>query len=283
MTNRMTGKSNMARTIALSTVAMTLLFGANAAQAQGPGGFGGGPGGPMGRMPGMQPANVLTTPIEALQVGLTLSADQKTKIVALQEASRKLQESLRPQFPQGGERPSQEEMQALFTKMREGRAKMDEENAKAEKEIMALLTTEQKAALPAFLKEVENWNALGLPLPLYATLKLSDDQKTKINELGRQTRGSLQTRISNAQAAGGDPRTMRDSIQKLMESAHTKALAFLTEEQKAMVEKWDKDHPRPQRGPGGRGGFGGPGGFGGGPGGPPPAGAPGDAPPPPAN
>ena len=65
-------------------------------------------------------------------------------------------------------------------------------------------------------------------------LKLTDDQKKKIADVSKEIREKMQNG-----GAGADRRA-------LMQEGRTKVEAILTAEQKAAIEKYNKEHPRGQ-------------------------------------
>ncbi|HVK05482.1 MAG TPA: Spy/CpxP family protein refolding chaperone, partial [Armatimonadaceae bacterium] len=160
----------------------------------GPGGPGGGrgPGGPggfggPGRMGGgfQRELTAATTPLEALDAYLNLSADQESRIEKTVEQLRS-QMPRPPAPPQPGEnggappqRPSREEMEARMQKMQAA-------EQKATREIEAILTAEQKAKLPTLLKALTALRADRIALPAAGKLRLSGDQIVKLAALGEK-------------------------------------------------------------------------------------------------
>lgn len=268
-----------------SSIALAQPPGGGGGRGGGGGGFGGGRG--QGRMFGQRQMNVMSVPIEALQAGLKLTGDQKTKITKIQEESR-------PRFGGGGGGGGGRgpggggggrgpggppggppgggggrgpggppgggggfDFQAMQARMDAGAKKIE-----------ALLTPAQKKALPALVKDVGALRTVGIPAQLYGDLQLTGDQKTKIGTLAKQTQDTMQKQFQSAGAGGGggDFRAMMTTMQKMREDTNKKALAYLNAGQKAKVDKYMKANP--QRGFGGGGGRGGGGGgFGGGRGG----------------
>lgn len=161
--------------------------------------------------------------------------------------------------PGGGQGGPPPQMRAAMEKMRTQEKQYNQQ-------IEAVLTADQKQKLPSFLKEINGLQGAGVPADLYADLKLTGDQKTKIVAIAQKAQQEMETARQNGDFSGDG---MRES--------HEKAMAVLTADQRKAVQKFQQDHP--QRGPGGFGGAGGPGGGPGGPGGP--GGGPGDGPPPP--
>ena len=278
------------RAAALTALVSAMLGTAAFAQWPGPppGGPGGPPfGGPMGRMHGPRQASVADTPLSALAAGLTLTADQKTKIAAIQTNLTTQRQALMPQRGDGP--PDRDTMRAAMDKMRS----LDQQAAA---DIKAVLTDTQKSALPALLKTLDDLRFVGIPAETYGDLKLTDDQKTKIAALVQTAQQAGRTAMDAARQSG-DFSTVRQTLSTSHTQAVQQAMALLTTAQKAVVTAYKAAHPQP--GPGGfgppPGGFGPPpggGGFGPPPGGggfgPPPGGGgfgppPGDGfgPPPP--
>ncbi len=273
---------------ALSLLTLTLASTTAHAQYQGgpppggpdgPGGRPGGPGGPggpgMGRGGGrIQP---VTAPIEALVFELNINAAQADKIKAIQAAYRKERDSLMP--PRGNQSgpPDRDAMRAIMEKIQ---ALDKAANAK----IVAVLNPGQREALPGVMMLLDALQSVGIPAPVVAELKLTDDQKKQIVVIGKKLQEDMQKAMQDQ-----DRQAMQDARKK----AHDEVEALLSDDQKAIIQKFMKDHPRPQGGPGGPGGPGGrpggpggrpggPGGRPGGPGGPDgPGGDGGDGPPPP--
>jgi Spy/CpxP family protein refolding chaperone len=133
-------------------------------------------------------------------------------------------------------------MQAMMQKRAEA-------GQKASKEIEAVLTSDQKAKVPAMLAELNALAAGGVPVQAVAELKLTADQKKKIEQIGADSRKQME-------ATNGDFSRFRE----INQAARDKTKAVLTPAQQAIVEK-----NRPRRG-GMGGGRGGPGGAPGRPG-----------------
>jgi hypothetical protein len=254
-----------ARARLVSVAAVMTLGLATAAQAQPPGGgppgFGrGGFGRGFGMFGGM-PMSVVNVPPDVLEKELKLSAEQKNRIVAVQQKSRDEMRSLFPP-PGGGGAPP--DFQAMGERMREI-------NESATKDIEATLSDSQKKQLPGMLKSLQNLMTLGIPIQVKSDLKLTDAQSKKLEALAAQVQKERQAKMQEMQAAfqSGDREKAREIMQSMggrFGQPNDKAMALLNANQQGIVKKWIKDNP-PR--PGGFGRPGGPGGFGG-PGGPPP-------------
>lgn len=167
-------------------------------------------------------------PVSVLAGALKLTPDQKTKISGVQDKFKADTKDLRIQPTPGGERPDPEKMRENFQKMRDLRDK-------ANKEIEAVLTDDQKKQLPDLMKEMRMYSAFRIPMTAVGDLKLTDDQKSRLaglaKEMQEKTRESFQS---------GD-RTKGQEIQKEYQD---KAMALMTDEQKAVIKKSQEDMPR---------------------------------------
>ncbi|HZO87339.1 MAG TPA: hypothetical protein VFB38_03305 [Chthonomonadaceae bacterium] len=252
-------------------IALALIAVATLALAQPPGGPPGGPppgpgpgfrfGGPGGR--GLSPVHA---PLSALEAGLKLTATQKDKIAQIQAQFQKLRRDLMPPPPdQGGPPPDPETMRANFQKM----FRLERQ---ASQQIATVLTSEQKSALPAVLKDIGTLRAAGIPAALMSDLKLTADQKHQIASLVAKAQQTLREKMDEARQSGNFE-ALREIVMQSRQETHEKAMAVLTEGQQTLVENYLQAHPQP--GPGEGFGLPPPGGFG------PPPGGPGETPPPP--
>lgn len=193
----------------------------------------GGPGQAGGR--GMRALSVATIPVEALKQALKLNDGQVQKIKAIQDQLRKDTMGMRPQ---GGGMPdpaAMEKRRAL--------------TQKAAKDIEALLTAEQKTALATVVRQMSAMRMVGIPPMALAELKLTADQKKKIQALVAPAMEQLK---------GIAPEERRTKMRAIMEEMRPKVAAILTPEQQKIVAKYMQ-----RRGRGGEGGPGGPGAPGG--------------------
>ena len=230
---------------------------AHAQRGNGGGGFGGGFGGQRGG--GLMQMGLSNLPVDVLVKGLKLTVDQKTKV---DDVQKKIREAQRAAFgggnnpfgggAGGGNRPDPAQLQEMMTKMQEDRKKNDAQ-------IEAVLTDDQKKALPAFLKDVQTFQTAQLPLALVGDLKLTDDQKTKMAAVLTQIQKISQEKRQEAMD-NQDFQSLREIMTQTQTALKDKTRALLTADQKAMVEKYEKENPNQ--------GFGGRGGRGGGQGGP---------------
>ena len=236
---------------------------AHAQRGNGGGGFGGFAGGFGGqRGGGLMQMGLSNLPVDVLVKGLKLTDDQKTKV---DDVQKKIREAQRAAFSGGnnpfgggaggGNRPDPAQLQEMMTKMQEDRKKNDAQ-------IEAVLTDDQKKALPVFLKDVQTFQTAQLPLALVGDLKLTDDQKTKMAAVVTQIQKIAQEKRQEAMD-NQDFQSLREIMTQTQTALKDKTRALLTADQKAMVEKYEKENPNQGFGRGGRGGGqGGPGGGG---------------------
>jgi Spy/CpxP family protein refolding chaperone len=195
--------------LAASALALTLAVAPVLAQGQGGQRRGGGRG-----------VSLATLPIKTLDSVLTLTADQKTKVTAIQEKYAADVKPLRPAQGQPADPANT--------------AKLRELSQQATKDIEAVLTDEQKTKWADARKEFALYTLAGIPAPLYGEVKLTGDQKTKLEAIQKETTEKLQ----------GAPQDQRRTINQ---DARQKAGDILTADQKAAVEKYNKEHPRQGR------------------------------------
>jgi protein-tyrosine-phosphatase len=199
------------------------------ASAQPPGGGPRGQRGPRGGQMG-RAATLATVPVAALEPALKLTADQKTKIAAIQEKYQAESRGLRPQ-PGGPPDPS-------------AREKLRELNRQATAQIEATLTAEQKAKAPDALKQMTTLRSLGIPLEALGELKLTDAQMKQLDGIAKAAQEKMQA-IPQEQR--------RERMREMMQESQSKAMAVLTEPQKAVAQK----HQQRRRDRGNRNGRGG--------------------------
>lgn len=222
--------------------------------AQGPGGQGRGPGGPGGQggRGGGRGMSVASLPVSALDAMVKLTPDQKTKITAIHNKHVKELTALRPQQGQSFDQGAMQKMRDL--------------NTRTTGEIEALLTPDQKTKMQSARQELRVYRMAGIPLGLYGQIKLTADQKTKLQALvpagggGRGAGGSGGPGGGAPGQPGGQPGGQRGGggggfggFQQIRE----KAEAILTPAQKTQIASYLKAHPDEARGGRGGGGFGG--------------------------
>ncbi len=163
---------------------------------------------------GGRAASVATVSVDAISTIATLTAEQKTKIKAIQDKLQETTRSLRPQ--QGAPRDPA------------SREKIAEAQKAAVTEIEAVLTPEQKTKVQAAIKELGGLQALGIPMAIAVELKLTDPQKKQLAEIAKAA-------LAETQALAPDER--RSGARERMQANRAKAEAILTTEQKAIVAK----------------------------------------------
>jgi hypothetical protein len=203
----------------------------------GQGRFGGG----QGRFGAFGQMTLVNAPLDVLTKELKLTDDQKTAITA---ARTKNQEDMRALMQPGadGQRPNFQELQP----------KMQEISQKGVKDIEAILKDDQKAAAPGLLKDLTTLQTLRIPIQTYSDLKLTSEQKTKLNAVSAdiaKDRAAKQQELQTA-AQAGDQAKVQEIRQSMFGNGqpNEKALAVLTSDQKDLVTKYIKDHPAGQGG-----------------------------------
>ncbi len=255
----------------------------------GPGGRGGFGGGPMGRGgmrgPG-RPASLSTAPLDALSAALTLTESQVTKVEELQKKWAETERSERdaagiqmPRPPRGGQGgfPSEEDREAMraqfetFIQKQQAFEKALEPKRKAsDTAITAILNDTQKKALPEALKSIDALQMAGIPSDVHRELNLTAAQRAKLAAVadkyapkpGERPQGGQGSPGGGPGGFGGGPGGPGGFGGRgggRQSEARTATLAILTDAQKKVVSNWEREHPRPERGPGG---FGRPGGGG---------------------
>lgn len=209
-------------TLLSAALALSLAAGPVLAQAQPGGRAARGQRGQRGQRQGRgaRGASLVTLPAKTLDSILKLTADQKTKVTAIQEKYAADAKLLRPAPGQPADPANTGKLRAL--------------NQQANKDIEEILTAEQKTKWADARKELAVYAAAGIPAALYGTVKLTDDQKTKLQALAKET--AEKTR-------GLAPDQRRAANQE----ARQKAADILTADQKAAIEKYRKENPRGRR------------------------------------
>ena len=144
---------------------------------------------------------------------------------------------------QSGTPPTREAMQAAMTKMHT----LDEQ---ATQQIEELLTAPQKQALPAFLKQIDGYQMVGIPPEVLSDLKLTADQNRSILSVADAAKQMIKQNQDAAQNSN-DFDGYQNAMRQLRRQVHEKAMAILTSDQREIVENFVESHPRPQPGDGG--------------------------------
>ena len=197
----------------------------------GPGGMRG-PGGPGGGGPGGFPGmGSRRAPGGGGVIGLLSDGDTVSTLQLTDQQVQRLQEIAE------SARPDRESMFSRFAGMREAspeerekmmqdvRAEMEATREKAEKQVAEVLTSEQKAKLPPILIEEMGLRALQSDM-IAEQLKVTDDQKSKIEEILTSGQGS----------PFGGPRLSSEEREAQRAEQTEKVLGVLTDEQKAVVQ-----------------------------------------------
>lgn len=190
-------------------------------------------------------ATLSSLSLATMDTGLTLTADQKTKIKAIldkKDADTKALPAL-PAFTPGQPPADPQAFQEAFQKR-------NTINTTANNDIQTLLTDEQKAKLPAFLQELGTMQQAGIPAGVLGDLKLTAEQKKKIMAQAQSSQQEMQEKRQAAQQSG--QQMTREEMMAMRKDATDKIAALLTPTQRAAVEKYNRDHPQPAFG-----GFGG--------------------------
>lgn len=191
-------------------IALLLAGSADSAMAQRPG-----PGGGFGRMMGRLPLAMLANQ-DAVQAELKLTDAQKKQLDDLQEEANRN----RPNFPQGGP-PSEEFLEA----MRKRNAEMDDKIGK-------VLEAPQLKRLKEIRLQQGGAGAL-LDDEVAKALKVTDEQKSKIQELQNS---SFEAMRSAREQNQGSPDAIREQSEKIRKETKDKALAVLTDEQRKQYD-----------------------------------------------
>jgi len=193
-----------------------------------------------------------TIPVATLDSYLKLTAEQKTKITAIQTQYAADIKALAPAAP--ADPNAQPDRQALQEMMQ----KRNEAGMKATSDIKAVLTDDQSKLVPDMTKELGAFQSAGIPVGVVSDLKITPEQKTKITTISTDSQKEIAAKRQEAQANGGQ--VDRQAMQDLQKAANEKIQAVLTEDQKTKLAAYLKAHPQPQFG--GRGGGRRPGGAG---------------------
>ena len=194
-------------------------------------GRGGRQGGGFGRQ---QQISLATIPNDVLADNLKLTAEQKTKIAPIHEKYMTDTRALRP--TPGGPQIDRETRRA-------NNAKMRDLTEQANKDIDAILTDDQKKLVPDLIKDLQSFQAADLPFALRSKIDLTDEQKKKIAEAETASRDATRQKMQDARQSG-DMAKMRDIQTEAMKDLHEKVMAVLTDDQKKLVEEYQKAHPR---------------------------------------
>ena len=165
--------------------------------------------------------------------GLKLTDEQKTKIQAILDKRAADYKTLVLPPDQQGQADA----------VQEANRKRGEFAQKADTDIEAVLTDDQKKMLPDYKKDLAFFRQAGLPAGLIGDIKITDEQRTKITAQTTENRRTMRQKQRDAQQAG----TVMTAEQRraMTKENQDKILALLTPEQRATLDKYNKDHPAP--------------------------------------
>lgn len=188
----------------------------------GPGGFGGGGfGGPGGGPGGDQNDPLAILRSDVVKQELEIVPDQEEQL-------RKLGEELREEAARE-QRKLQEELNARIA-------------AKLKPKLEQILLPHQVTRLRSIQVSIQGLQALRDP-SIAAELKITDDQKAKMEEVTSSLRTKMREMFANREE-GGDMRAKFDELRKQVEAD---TLAVLTADQKAQFEKMKTDGIDPEK------------------------------------
>jgi Spy/CpxP family protein refolding chaperone len=171
--------------------------------------------------------------VETMSQGLKLTDDQKTKIQAILDKRAADYKTLVLPGDQQGKADA----------VQEANRKRGEFAQKADTDIEAVLTDEQKKVLPDYKKELAFFRQAGLPAGLIGDMKITDEQRTKIGAQATENRRTMRQKMRDAQQSG--TAITPEARRAMTKENQDKILALLTPEQRAMLDKYNKDHPTP--------------------------------------
>jgi Spy/CpxP family protein refolding chaperone len=246
---RFTKRMALAAALVAGVVASASAQDRRPGQGRQPGGFGfgGGFGGPNVYM--------LVTTNKDLQSELKITDEQKAKLDEALKPIQDKQRELRPNFGQGGERPTREQMQERMEKV----AKLNEE---AKKTVEGALKPEQAKRLSQIAYQAMGINAF-TNKDVEAALKLTDGQKEKIKGvMDELNKDRMELMRGGPRFQPGQPPSeedqkkfaeLRKKGEALTREAQDKITALLQDEQKTAWkeltgEKFDVSKLTPQFG-----------------------------------
>jgi len=159
---------------------------------------------------------------EDVQGELKLTADQKSKLQAIQDGMR---DKMREAFQNGGGGGDREAMQATMKKMQE-------EN---QKEVFAVLDDTQKKRLKELAIQ-RMGNSAATNADLQKDLGVTDDQKAKIKDLQAKQQEAMQALFEKMRNQEIDREQMQASMTKNNEVFNTELGKILTDAQKQKIK-----------------------------------------------
>ncbi len=155
--------------------------------------------------------------VSEVRDALKLSDEQKTELTRLTEDYRSQMQDLRG----GLGNASEDERQKKF-------AEMGEKSKTAADEAAKILNKEQSDRLGQIVLQAQGPRALN-DEKVAAELKLTDEQKQRLNSIGEESRNKIRESFSSQ---GG-----REKMQEIMKESNEKSLAVLTAEQREQFAK----------------------------------------------
>jgi Spy/CpxP family protein refolding chaperone len=143
-----------------------------------------------------------------------------------------------------------EKMKEMQSKMQERQARLQEDQERAEKEIELVLTPAQRPPINSFLRDLELFRGALLPPELIKELDLNGPQKRKLQNIVMKAKNDREQRVQGAMAQArqsGQYTSLGSSIGSSytdwQKEVREKSRAVLTTEQRAILEKWEKERP----------------------------------------
>lgn len=166
-----------------------------------------------GRGGGFTMSSLMLLSQKSVQDELKLGADQVSKV---EEAAKKEADAR-----QGLRNLGQDEQRAKFREMRTA----------SDKVVADILKPDQAKRLKQIALQQEGARALAEPEVAQA-LNLTDDQKTKLRGVAEESAKQMRELFQGGQNAGA-----REKLQELRKSSNDKAMAVLTDDQKAKLKE----------------------------------------------
>lgn len=225
-----------------------------------PGGGGGrGPGG--GMMGGMMGGGGVLSLLRMEEVRKELQIDE-SQTKKLEEISTAIRDSM-PRLDFAGLRDLSDEERTK--KMDEFQKAMADATKKQEAKLDDILDPDQSSRLMGLLVQRENVRAVLSYDKVAAAITLTDEQKTKLTTIDRESRNGMRQRGGGGAGGAGGERPdfaqIREQMEKARKETEEKMAAVLTDAQKKKLEELKgAKFEFPERGFGGPGGGQGPGG-----------------------
>jgi len=173
-------------------------------------------------------------PVSVLSAELVLTPDQESKIAGIDAQLRREQDALAPN-PANPPDPGS---------MRETMDKLDSLMKEANRAIESSLTDSQARSLTALLGVLKDFPVAGLPVDVYSSLKLTNEQKSKIGSIAASARAKMDASMAQVRA-GMDPAELPALVESDRADTEAKVKAILSDRQNALVAQYLAEHPRP--------------------------------------